>query len=92
MRLRLCLTPVLLIECNMTTPESMPSGAPAAAADVAPAAPAAPAVPAVPAVPAEPAEPAALERERARREYEAAFERERRGIDTAMEGDMAWRT
>lgn len=56
------------------------------------AAPAAPAVPAVPAVPAEPAEPAALERERARREYEAAFERERRGIDTAMEGDMAWRT
>lgn len=39
-----------------------------------------------------PADPAALERERARREYEAAFERERRGIDTPMEGDMAWRT
>ena len=31
-------------------------------------------------------------RERARRDYEAAFERERKGIDTPMDGDMAWRT
>lgn len=55
MRLRLCLTPVLLIECNMTTPESMPSGAPAAAAEVAPAAPAAPAAQEAPAAPVAPA-------------------------------------
>ncbi|WFD34373.1 hypothetical protein MCUN1_001212 [Malassezia cuniculi] len=32
------------------------------------------------------------DRERARREYEAAFERERQGIDTPMDGDRAWRT